>query len=244
MSFFSDIEKSLENIIEKTLMGGFSGRVHPVEVARSLWREVSANKRTSMGGTYVPNSYEMFLSPADYVFIRDVKNTIGSEIIEHLKIEAKKRDFWFIGPVSITWIEDKDIPEGQFKIKVKFTETKEKKLVAPSSDVSIFATKKRKGQALENLVLSVTAGFDVGRSFVLDKREQVIGRDEKNDIIIGDPTVSRRHAKIFFRDNTFYIEDLGSRKGVFVNDKKINSAPLSDGDEIRLGLTTLKFSKL
>jgi len=50
--------------------------------------------------------------------------------------------------------------------------------------------------------------------------------------------VSRRHARIFFRNDRFYIEDLGSTNGTYVNGVRLDPyspRPLGDGDELRLG---------
>jgi pSer/pThr/pTyr-binding forkhead associated (FHA) protein len=68
-----------------------------------------------------------------------------------------------------------------------------------------------------------------------------IGRMEDNTIVIPDSRVSRRHAEIVWNadQNVFYIHDLQSSNGTFVNNKKIsgNPHPLSDNDKIRISAT-------
>lgn len=67
-----------------------------------------------------------------------------------------------------------------------------------------------------------------------------IGRDPGNDIVIDDPIVSRKHARIYQNENTgggtrYYIEDLDSRNGLFMNGEKITSCQISSEDRITLG---------
>lgn len=85
------------------------------------------------------------------------------------------------------------------------------------------------------------------RDFDLQPGEYGIGRSEDNDIVLNDSLVSRSHAKILFNPEkgTFVIEDLKSQNGVFVNKTKIKKKKnLNEGDEIRLGGTTLEIKGL
>jgi len=64
-----------------------------------------------------------------------------------------------------------------------------------------------------------------------------IGRTRKNDICIPAPFMSKVHARIFFADGDFYIEDLGSTNGTMVNGKYVGNytVPLKSGDKIGFG---------
>ncbi|MBF0592275.1 MAG: FHA domain-containing protein, partial [Nitrospirae bacterium] len=64
-----------------------------------------------------------------------------------------------------------------------------------------------------------------------------------NDISFDDKTVSRHHAKIFKKDNQYYIEDLRSKNHTYVNDQEIKRVPLRHGDLISIGLNTLLFEE-
>lgn len=73
----------------------------------------------------------------------------------------------------------------------------------------------------------------------------LIGRSgKKNDIILNDEHVSRRHMRIVVRGGRHLIEDLGSRWGTYVNDERVESpSPLAHGDEIRVGKSVMRFVK-
>lgn len=72
----------------------------------------------------------------------------------------------------------------------------------------------------------------------------VIGREEGADVLIDNPSVSRRHAEIRLGDNGWVVEDLGSSNGTFIRGTKIQGAQsLGLGDEIGLGKFSIVFGK-
>ena len=69
-----------------------------------------------------------------------------------------------------------------------------------------------------------------------------LGRSQSNTVPLGDASISRNHAQIFFRDGAFWIEDLGSKNGTFLRGQKLEApSELSDGDVIAVGPVVLKF---
>ncbi len=87
-----------------------------------------------------------------------------------------------------------------------------------------------------NFRLVMRSGPTVGKVYPLDKNELFIGRDLSNDIVINDPEISRRHARLFMQGNTFALEDLGSTNGTFVNGQRLMGPNvLRPGDVITFG---------
>ncbi len=92
--------------------------------------------------------------------------------------------------------------------------------------------------------LFVRQGTQAGMNFPLMGEVYLIGRDMDLPISIQDTQVSRRHAQITFNSLGFWIEDLGSTNGTYVNGVRITGkAPLRDKDVIRLGGTTMIFDQ-
>jgi len=69
----------------------------------------------------------------------------------------------------------------------------------------------------------------------------VIGRDAPGDVILKDHSVSRRHAQIRWQNGRFYVDDLSSTNGTYVNGVAVNHHELRDRDEIRIGNFILIF---
>jgi len=68
-----------------------------------------------------------------------------------------------------------------------------------------------------------------------------IGRSPDCGVFLDDVTVSRRHAVLSERDGHWFIDDQGSLNGTFVNRRRVESAELSDGDELQVGKYRLTF---
>lgn len=74
------------------------------------------------------------------------------------------------------------------------------------------------------------------KSFDILKAKTSIGRSSRNDIILkDDQTVGREHAQIIFRNRKFWLYDLASTNGTYLNNKKIEKHDLLEGDEILIG---------
>jgi pSer/pThr/pTyr-binding forkhead associated (FHA) protein len=87
----------------------------------------------------------------------------------------------------------------------------------------------------------VLEGFFEGLELPVDRGWLVIGRGRGADVVIAEPTISRAHAAIGF-DGSFFVQDLGSTNGTWVNGSREKKAPLKDGDEIQMGKLRLRVS--
>ncbi len=92
----------------------------------------------------------------------------------------------------------------------------------------------------EPLILKVVNGKEAGRQIPVPSRGAVLGRGVDCDIVLDDPSVSRKHCRIVWENTDWVIEDLGSRSGVIVNEQMSHISPLKQGDEIRLAGLVLK----
>ncbi len=70
--------------------------------------------------------------------------------------------------------------------------------------------------------------------------EMLIGRHHECDVVLDNDAVSRRHARVFFRDGHWIIQDLESTNGTCVNDVRVGRCRLSPGDRIRLATVELR----
>jgi DNA-binding winged helix-turn-helix (wHTH) protein len=81
-----------------------------------------------------------------------------------------------------------------------------------------------------------------GGRATLGEGEHILGRDADAAIVLDSPSVSRRHARIVVGANQATLEDLGSKNGTLLNDRRVGKAqPLADGDKLRVGSVSLTF---
>ena len=86
-----------------------------------------------------------------------------------------------------------------------------------------------------------SGGNRVGESFPLEGDRMAVGRRPDSDVFLDDVTVSRDHALVVKRGGDFYLDDLGSLNGTYVNRRRIESHKLADGDELQIGKYKLTF---
>ncbi len=90
-------------------------------------------------------------------------------------------------------------------------------------------------------LIIIQSGPNKGQQFKINRDNIIIGRQE-GDIIIKDDTISRRHAEIINSNGKYFIRDNNSTNGTFINNKRVDQSPLSNGDMIRLGNIQMIFN--
>lgn len=89
--------------------------------------------------------------------------------------------------------------------------------------------------------LVILGGTKKGEIVAIDADNTRLGRGDQNDIVIPEPRVSGTHAEIFRSDGNFFIRDLDSTNGTFVNANPVTETQLQEGDRIELGDIALLF---
>ena len=90
------------------------------------------------------------------------------------------------------------------------------------------------------LVIRAGGGRE-GESFAIDGERTTIGRRPDSAVFLDDVTVSRDHALLIQRGDQWYLDDLGSLNGTYVNRRRIDSHRLKNGDELQIGKYKLAY---
>ena len=86
--------------------------------------------------------------------------------------------------------------------------------------------------------LVVRRGPNPDHVYFLSEETSIAGREPINDVVLPDPEVSRRHARIVLRQGVYHVEDLSSTNGTYINGRRIAAlTPLVDGDVVDFGET-------
>ena len=89
---------------------------------------------------------------------------------------------------------------------------------------------------MANFKLSFKAGKLAGREETFSVNEVTMGRNPAHPLSVNDAQVSRDHLRIFFKDGEFFLEDLGSTNGTYINGKQVRKPVLlKDGDLVSFG---------
>jgi len=107
------------------------------------------------------------------------------------------------------------------------------------------AAAREPGTELGRLVVLASPSGEppVGAVFGLDAVNS-LGRDVNNSIVLDDEFASATHAALTYRGRAWYVEDLGSTNGTFVNGGQVDGlAPIAFGDEIQVGQVRLRLER-
>jgi hypothetical protein len=97
------------------------------------------------------------------------------------------------------------------------------------------------GPGLGPVLLIRAGGGREGETIELDVDVLTVGRSTHSDLFLDDVTVSRHHARVLRDEAGFWVEDLNSLNGTYVNRKRIEQQRLFDADELQIGKFKLAF---
>jgi len=207
-------ERRLERLVEGSFSKAFRSGLEPVEVGRRLTRVLDAERSVGVDGVPVaPNNIGVYLSPDDFDRFESFADALARELAETAREHAKAEGYHFVGPVTVTLVADDELRAGECDIAAEIHE----------------------GLRVGSLVLPD------GRRVPLGEQPLVIGRNADCGIVVADARASRQHAEIRAQGNGFVVHDLDSMNGTLVNGTAVREHPLTDGDEVRLGNTVLRF---
>jgi pSer/pThr/pTyr-binding forkhead associated (FHA) protein len=87
----------------------------------------------------------------------------------------------------------------------------------------------------------VVQGAKAGARYALDSDLVTIGRHPRSDIFLDDVTVSRRHVEVRRDGARYWVRDVGSLNGTYLNRERVDEVEMSDGDELQVGKFKLVF---
>jgi pSer/pThr/pTyr-binding forkhead associated (FHA) protein len=208
---------SLEIVLDDSSV---SRRHAEIRITQHGWRvkDLGSTNGTSVNGKKLDPSVERLLLRGDKVTI---------SVFEIEVVEAN----------SPAEPETKDLPrekERQEPAAVEMTIAVGARIQSPLANLA------RLKHAQPRLVMATKERRAV---FEIVKAEAIVGRDPASDVVIDHGTVSKRHAEVRLLDGTFYVRDLGTVNGTFVEGSAVvgAAAPLKSNQTVRFGTVSCLF---
>ncbi len=145
-----------------------------------------------------------------------------------------------------TFVSDSNLPSLMSEIRDAIGDHRRKPGLLRTLHGFGYAFQAEQGAATQQLNATgdVPNGWLVGSTaeVALLAGDNIIGREGEGLILVKSSTVSRKHARIAIDASGAVVEDLGSKNGTYVNDRRINlPTPIVDGDQVRIGSLLFTF---
>jgi hypothetical protein len=260
LGFLKHIEKRMESLVEGVFGRAFRRQIHPVEIAKGLTKQMDEGRMVSISRTYAPNDFTVHLSKEDAESIRAYQASLKDELIQYASTHAENKNYHLMTPPRIRFETEDTLRFGEFGVTTKLTGGDGPREKGAPQDTSgqtrIFRTEESSGGEIDQSTATISADearrHGLAREIVEivlgDEKHQLegrgpwsVGRSQENDIVINDPNVSRKHARISRADNGFVVEDLGSTNGTLLDGAPIDRERIEGGDELTFGQTTARF---
>ena len=223
----------------------FRARLQPVQIGKRVIRAMEAHQTISLAKTFVPNSYVVSLSPADYAQFEQYKRSLERDLAEAVLGAARDRRFTLLAYPTVEIEEDEDLSPGDLRVACALVDSSGEEVPANEPDrlggIAAGHTMILDRDALLSAKPRAPQGAIVAREGTVERQVRLsaepltVGRDTKNDIVLDDRRVSRRHAEVRLRLGRYTLYDLQSTNGTFVNGRRIAEMVLSDDDRITIG---------
>ncbi len=253
MNVLKSIEKKIEGLVGSTFGRAFKSSVQPVEIAHKLAKEMGDHKTVSVSKVYVPNEYEVYLSPDDYEQMHAFEDSLVEELSTYLIAYARREGWTLLSKPRVSLQSDTDLHLGEFGIATRTVTEPSQPVVAPvAAPPQLSQTVVYQPPPAAPVVAAAVAAppaamcallVSGGVTFDLAAAVTVVGRNKRCDIVLADPNVSRQHAEIRREGDDYVVIDLDSTNGVQLNGKEVKRAVLGDGDRLTLGTSVLRFER-
>jgi hypothetical protein len=238
MSALARFERFMESLVEDSVARFFGSPIQPAEIAKRLERAMESHQTISVRRVIVPNFYRVYLNPKDFAAFQPIKTDVEREMATYLGDLATERNFSMLEHPKVVMAEDSTVPRRTIQVEV---ETAGAANDSSSTQVlSNTAQMQLRPQATSGakLLVDTPAGQ---HAIPLESTLLSLGRGLDNDVILEDTRVSRHHAQLRYKTRRFWVTDLNSTNGTYINGERISEADLRHGDVLSLGGLELTF---
>ncbi len=211
MNLARELELRLERLADGATASVVRGKMHPIDMASRLVRQLEFLARETTVGPEVPNDLVVRLNPADVDEALD-RDQLVEELTNVVTETAANRGWRLVGPAVIQITTSAEVPRGILEVE----------------GTNAVSSTPPWGQLIAN---------DGSAVLAISLNRTLIGRALDSDIRVANQEVSRHHVIMYRQDGATMIQDLGSANGTYLNGVKLINKPASInvGDTVTLG---------
>jgi hypothetical protein len=269
MGALAAVERFLERLFEGQSARLFHTQLRPLQVQRRIERAMESGRVRDGGRTLVPHRLAVRMAPDDLAAMRAAAPGLAASLADGALAFARAHGYTLLDRPTVTLRADHRIERGGVGVDVAMAPDPRAGEPSPDDaprsaedavgDEPLAAVSESAAPLRDSAVppAAATAVFVVpradgpratireiradrsSRTIELDGRALTIGRAPDNGLVLRDGRASRHHARIDTRRGSLVLTDLGSTNGSWVNDRRVESVALGEGDRLRIGTTTL-----
>ncbi len=238
MSALSRFEQFMENLVEDSVARLFRSPVHPAEIAKRLERAMESHQTISVRRVIVPNVYRVFLNSQDFAAFQPMRAEMEREMATYLSDLANERNFTMLEHPAVVMADDAAVPRRTIQVEVA---TAEPGASSASSTQVLSTTSQQESLQKTRRAILLLQTPNGAHPIPLESTLLTLGRGLNNDVILEDTRVSRHHAQLRYKTRRFWVTDLNSTNGTYINGERVSEADLRNGDVLSLGGLELTF---
>jgi pSer/pThr/pTyr-binding forkhead associated (FHA) protein len=225
-------ERLLERLVEDPLIRLFSGELHPQELVARLGRAMEDRAE----GKRAPDHYQVLLNPNDRDALLEAEPDLPQLLADEVCALAEQAALTLPSEPVVELTARPEMPRQTVRVTARVT-----------------GQQAQQTQSLDREKLRRQAGLGPdGSTYLIVGGQQhvsltrtiyTLGRRLDCDVVLCDPTVSRRHAQLRWRFGRYVLYDLGSRAGTRVNGHLVAEAVLEPGDVVTLGVVDIIYGQ-
>jgi FhaA, N-terminal domain/FHA domain len=232
------VERFLERLFERPTARLFGARLEPVTIVRRLERAIDEERRAGADGMIAPTRLTVAVNPADAAALARLA-TLEADLAAAALEHARRRGYRIPERPTVALVGDRAVEPGEVRVTAAFADVRQP-AAAPGAQPERTLVHPVPPAIPPGTVLRVSTPGGLTRDVPLDGRPVIIGRAGDVEVVVPDPLVSRRHARLAPRGGHLVLEDLGSTNGTRVNGGTVREAVVGAGDRIELGASRLE----
>ena len=232
------LERFLERLFERPSARLLGAHLEPVTLARRVERAMDQERRVDAAGMLAPTRFAVRVSQADVAALArlpTLEDDLAGVALDH----ARRRGYRIPERPIVALLGAPELAPGDVRVTAGFADGR-RSPAEPGGRAEMTLVHPVVPAAALAAVLRVSAPGHATRDVPLDVLPLTIGRARDVEVVLADPLVSRRHARLAARGGRLVLSDLESTNGTRVNGEAVREVVVGVGDQIELGASRLE----